>query len=712
MRTALVAALLSTAFAACGNGTVDPPVEEGTAFAYSPPSQAPEVTSVSVRGDFNDWGESPMERQSDGSWRALIDLEEGTYEYKYFINESWPTDMCDDQTWGRPDHDHWIDPTAAGCVPDGHGGQNAVAIIGDQPGLLFAHDPNEAVYVSGAGGSLSIRFRARLGAVDSATATADGNAFAMHRQLTFGLQEVWRVALPEGTTRYSFRVATADGAETFGPYTAPADLFSAVEWVGDAIGYQIFPERFWNGDPGNDSATLATDVVNYMHPDTWSIEPVLSETWGGEMADFHCCHQYFGGDIQGILDRMSHLEELGVTLLYLNPIFTSGSAHGYDTYDYMEVAPNFGDSVLLRQFLDAAHARGMRVMWDFVPNHVGVGFWAFQEAVEKGDTSQYWDWFNFKVPHSQVQVGNGNHYEAWWGFGTLPRLETRNPEVVEHLLEATRYWTEFGFDGIRVDVPMEIRNRSEFFPAFREAAKAVDAEVYLIGEVWERDPSWLRGDQFDGLMNYALGEGVVERFARGHMTAAAAAQEMAALYAAYPEAAAAMLFNLISSHDTARLLTKLGGGRLGGTPGAEALARQRLASAMLYALPGVPVTFQGDECAFLGSGDGPREENRYPLQWQECDPAMVDHYRHLAGLRADLPAIASPVLRTHEATGSILSFYRGEPGAGEMLAVFNNGAEPATLPLPEAAWVDAATGETLGDGAAVEPMGWRYLRRN
>jgi cyclomaltodextrinase / maltogenic alpha-amylase / neopullulanase len=706
---------LTLALAACDSNPVTPvgpdPEPDGHAFVYTPPTQAPAVSSVAVRGTFNGWGERVMTRQADGSWRAVVDLPDGTHQYKFFINGSWPTDMCDDRTWGLPGSDYWIDPAADGCMEDGHGGRNAVLIVGSGPGLGFAHVVGSPTYVSRAGDRLSVRFRANRGAVQSATVTVGDATHPMHLQLRLGLQEVWRASLPPGTSSYGFVVETADGPRTFGPYGAPASPFSDVAWVGDAVGYQIFPERFWNGDPTNDHWTLETDVVNYMHPATWDIEPVLMDTWGGQVLEFHCCHQYFGGDLQGILDRLDHLEQLGVTFLYLNPIFTSGSAHGYDTYDYLEVAPNFGDEALLRTLLDAAKARGIRVMWDFVPNHTGVGFWAFQEAADNGPASPYWSWFNFNVDWSQLQVGNGNHYDAWWGFGTLPRLETRHDSVFQHLLDVTRHWTEFGFDGIRVDVPNEIRNRSQFFTAFRQAAKSINPDVYLVGEIWGRDASWLQGDQFDALMNYAVGEGVVERFARGELTGGSAADEMARVYAEYPEASTAMQFNLISSHDTGRLLTKMGGGPLGGAADATSLARQKLAAAMLYALPGVPVTFQGDECAFLGTGDGPREENRYPFQWQDCDAAMVAHYARLAELRGELAALRSPVIRSHAGAGAVLSFFRGEPGDGEVLAMFNSGPAPASPTLPAGTWIDAATGESFSGSASLAARGWRYLWR-
>jgi cyclomaltodextrinase / maltogenic alpha-amylase / neopullulanase len=706
--------LLLATSVGCDQSPVEPPPEErGHAFVYTPPAGAPAITSISVRGSFNSWGETAMTRQASGAWRVAIELEDGTHPYKFFINGAWVADMCHDTRWGHPNRDLWVDVDAHGCVSDGHGGQNAVLTVGQGAGLSFSHDPANPAHLSGAGGRISVRFLGGVGQVQSATLIAGGESLPMHLQLTSGLQEVWRASVPVGTTTYRIQVQTREGVREQGPFTVPGTLFTAVPWVGGSVGYQIFPERFWNGDPSNDHLALETDQWHALHPSQQATypRPTFSEGWGGPITQWHCCHQYFGGDLQGIIDRLDHLSSLGVTMIYLNPIFLAGSAHGYDTWDYLEVAPNFGDRQLLRRLMDAATARGIRLMWDFVPNHVGVGHWAFRHAVQHGTESPYWSWFNFRRPPGQVHAGNGQHYDGWWGFGSLPVLQTTNQAVFDHLIEVTRHWTEFGFHGIRVDVPNEIRNRAAFFSAFRQAAKAINPEVYLVGEIWQRDPTWLRGDQFDALMNYAIGEAVIERFATGQMNGSAAAQEMAQLYASYPEASVAMKFNLISSHDTGRLLTKMGGGAHGGTPNATHLARHRLASAMLYALPGMPVTFQGDECAFLGTGEGPREENRYPMQWSQCDAEMVAHYRLLAELRQSQAAFASPVIRAHRAAGSVLSFFRGEPGPGEVLVVFNSAATSQSVALPAGNWVDARTGETVSGNAAVAPHGWRYLRR-
>lgn len=684
-----------------------PPPPDGYAFTFTPPAGAPSIGSMSVRGSFNSWNGTAMTERTDGTWQAIIDLADGSYQYKFFINGAWIDDMCFDETWGDPSHGYVVDPDADGCVSDGYEGQNAVLTLGGVA-LEYRHTPTDPALVSIAAGRLSVRFRARAGQVVGAAAVVGADTTPFHYQLTTGLQEVWRVSLPEATTSYAIDIQTPDSMATYGPYDVPAELFASVPWVEDAVGYQIFPERFSNGDPTNDSLALETDEFHYLDPALGGAMPTLSP-WDGPVLDTHCCHQYFGGDLQGIIDRLDYLETLGTTVVYMNPIFLAGSAHGYDTYDYFRVAPNFGDSTVLRSLVDAAHARGIRLIWDFVPNHVGIGHWAFQDAVQNGEASAYWDWFEFYVPADSIQVGNGNHYESWWGIGSLPELQTVNLDVMDHLMAVARGWTEFGLDGIRVDVPQEIENRYQFFTTFRQTAKSVDPEVYLVGEIWEQAASWLQGDQFDALMNYAIGQGVVDQFARGNVAGVIAAREMAALYAAYPEASTAMQFNLVASHDTDRLLTAMGGGELGDSPSTTALSRQRLAAAFLFALPGMPVTFQGDECAFLG-GSGGNHTARYPIQWDACDQAMHAHYEELAGLKRTLAGLASPVIRQYAASPRLLAFYRGEPGPGEVLAVFNNGGG-TVLELPAGSWTDAVTGGAVTGSVSVDALGWRYLVR-
>lgn len=685
-------------------------------FKYTPPPGL-EVHSVSLRGSFNNWGETPMQPQPDGSWAVTLDLDPGEYTYKFFINGRWPHDMCDDPTFGHP----MVDPTSDGCTDDGYGGQNAVRIV-EAPvqkasgpvALNFEHDPASPRYLSVADDRLAVRFSAGAGSVASAELLAGDLRYKMYPQLEARGRSYWRVSLPDRPIRYRIHVVQTDGREaTFGPFSYDGKAFRGIDWVGQRVGYQIFPERFLNGDPTNDALALQSDEYNFnakwrrLDPQN---KPFLSP-WDGPVTPQLCCHQYFGGDLAGIIKKLDYLAGQGVGLLYLNPIFDSGSAHGYDTHDYMKVSPKFGDKAELRVLLDGAHARGIKVLFDFVPNHTGLGFWAFRDVVKRGPNSPYWNWYFIKK--WPFEPGDENAYEAWWNIGSLPKLNTGNPAVRRYLLEVAKYWIRFGFDGVRVDVPGDLINAHSFFAEMRRELKKVNPEAYLVAEIWQADPSWLTGSEFDSLMNYALGRGAILKYAKGKPAAFAsgkrALREMSQIFAVLPEAASDMGFNLIDSHDTGRLLTDLGGGKFGQQPSAEGLARLRLATAILYALPGVPVHFQGDECAFLGEKD-PYDKQRYPLQWERCDARTQDFYREMARLKTSLPAFDTAVWRAYLGEGSLLGFFRGEPGPGEVLALFNNSTEPAAAPLPGGAWQDVQTRRTYREQVPLDALGWRYLR--
>ncbi|WP_337844482.1 alpha-amylase family glycosyl hydrolase [Thermus sp.] len=684
-------------------------------FRYEPP-EGLEVRSVSLRGSFNNWGETPM-APVGGGFAVTLDLSPGEYAYKFFINGTWPKDMCYDPTFGRPP-EYKVDHRAQDCVDDGFGGRNALLVVGAPPKeegeaapLDFTHEPEDPAYVSFADGGLVVRFRAGERSVQKATLLFGEREIPMHLQLRYPGAEVWR-AKAEGALRaYRIRVETAEGAQVFGPFTPPETPFREVEWVGEGVGYQVFPDRFQNGDPKNDALALLSDEYHFNR--LWSGPPPVVSSWTDPPHFYHCCHQYYGGDLQGLLERLPYMKALGVTLLYLNPIFLSGSVHGYDTHDYLEVAPRLGDKPLLKRVLEEAHRQRIRVLFDFVPNHTGLGFWAFQDVVQRGPNSPYWNWYFIrKWPFTP---GDPGAYEGWWGLGSLPKLNTGNPGVRRYLLEVAEYWVRFGFDGVRVDVPGDLIDAHGFFKDLRKALKAIRPDAYLVGEIWQKDPSWLKGDEFDSLMNYALGRDILLRYARGSALypASRAAADLARLFADYPEAALGMGFNLVGSHDTERILTALGGGGLRDTPSLEARARQRLLAALLYALPGVPVTFQGDECGFTGEkpSEPPYDLHRYPLQWDRCHQETLAFYQALGRLRAELPALRSSLYRSYLGEGFLLAFLRGEPGAEEVLAAFNSGKERATLPLPEGRWQDPLEGRAYRGKVEVEPLGFRYLVR-
>jgi len=346
------------------------------------------------------------------------------------------------------------------------------------------------------------------------------------------------------------------------------------DWAKDAIWYQIFPERFANGDSTND--------------------PPGVRPWGGKPE----ANNYFGGDLQGIIDHLDYLHRLGVNALYLNPIFESPTNHKYHTKDYLKIDHNFGDEKIFKGLLDECHKRGMRLIIDGVFNHTGVHFFAFEDIKKNEDKSKYLKWYN--VHSFPVAPPEKPNYEAWWGLGDLRKLMTDNPEVRKYLFDATTFWTKMGLDGWRLDVPNEMSH--DFWIEWRKLVKTENPNAYIVGEIWDDATPWLKGDQFDAVMNYRFRGACVGFIALENQTASQFDSILTVQRAQYPEAVDYVLQNLTGSHDTERFLTLCGGD-------ADKL---KLTAIMQMTYVGAPMVYYGDEVGMAGGKD---PDCRRTMEW-------------------------------------------------------------------------------------------------
>ncbi len=347
-------------------------------------------------------------------------------------------------------------------------------------------------------------------------------------------------------------------------------------WVADAVFYQIFPDRFANGDPNNDPPNVAP----------WGSEPTI---WN-----------FMGGDLRGIINHLDYLLDLGVNAIYLNPIFHSTSNHRYNTYDYYRIDPKLGTMADFRALLHAAHSNGMRVILDGVFNHTGRGFFAFNDILENGEHSPYLCWYHIhNLPVRAYGEDKAEDYEAWWGFKSLPKLNTNCPEVRDFIYGVARHWLREGIDGWRLDVPNEIDD-DEFWQEFRRVVKAENPDAYLVGEIWTADPRWVQ--HFDGLMNYPLRDAIIA-FLNGNLTASDFDNRLLELASIYPPENALAMYLPLGSHDTPRILTELG------TP-----EKVKLAFAIQFAYLGAPAIYYGDEIGIAGGKD---PDNRRAFPWEQ-----------------------------------------------------------------------------------------------
>ncbi len=399
--------------------------------------------------------------------------------------------------------------------------------------------------------------------------------------------------------------------------------FHTPYWVRHAVFYQIFPDRFANGDPSNDPANV--------------------QPWGTPPTP----HNFMGGDLEGIRQKLDYLQQLGVTAIYLNPIFQSTSNHRYNTYDYFRIDPKLGALEDFDRLRDDLHARGMRFILDGVFNHCGRGFYPFHDVMENGAHSPYVGWFHIKrfpiYPYDGRKKAN---YESWWGIRSLPKFNTDNPQVRQFLLSVARHWIEQGADGWRLDVPNEIDDPT-FWQAFREVVKSVNPDAYIVGEIWKDARRWLKGDQFDAVMNYPLRDLCVDTIARGDKDAVDFAQGLTRLYRRYPEEATLALFNLLGSHDTARWLTVCGGDA----------RRAMLGYTVLFTLPGAPCVYYGDEIGLEGEAD---PHCRACFEWdrRRWNRTIYRHVRDLIALRRSDELWRIGRLEVLHAEGNVLAYAR------------------------------------------------------
>ncbi|MDO8226820.1 glycoside hydrolase family 13 protein [Bacillus cabrialesii] len=348
------------------------------------------------------------------------------------------------------------------------------------------------------------------------------------------------------------------------PFVHEADTFQAPEWVKSTVWYQIFPERFANGRE--------------------DLSPENALPWGSKDPGVN---DFFGGDLQGIIDKLDYLEELGVNGIYVTPIFSAPSNHKYDTLDYYSIDPHFGDPELFRTLVSQLHQRGMRIMLDAVFNHIGSASPQWQDVVKNGAQSRYKDWFHI---HS-FPVKEDN-YDRFAFTPDMPKLNTANPEVQRYLLDIALYWIrEFDIDGWRLDVANEVDH--VFWKTFRQAVSAEKPDVYILGEIWHSAEPWLRGDEFHAVMNYPFTEPMMEYFADRTIPASRMAHRINAHLMNGMKQANEVMFNLLDSHDTKRLLTRCRND--------EKKARALLA--FMFAQTGSPCIYYGTEIGLDGEND-------------------------------------------------------------------------------------------------------------
>jgi glycosidase len=441
-------------------------------------------------------------------------------------------------------------------------------------------------------------------------------------------------------------------------------------WVQDAVFYQIFPDRFANGDLANDPPETAK----------WGSAPTI--------------HGFQGGDLRGIVQRFDYLLDLGINAIYLNPIFLSPATHRYHTVDYYQIDPKLGKLSDFRALLDIAHRNGVRVILDGVFNHCGRGFFAFSDVMENGAHSPYKDWFHIhRFPVDAYTSDDSHNYATWWNFKSLPKFNTGNPAVRKFLFDVARYWLEQGIDGWRLDVPNEIDDDS-FWEEFRHVCKSVNRDAYLVGEIWDGDPRWANDTHFDGLMHYPLRESLLAVLT-GKETSATFADKAESYFSKYPHESVQAMYLPLGSHDTERIFTVLG-----------TLEKVRLAFLYQFAYPGAPAIYYGDEVGLEGRGD-PDSRRAFPWESTHWKADLRPFVQSLIALRKARPSLRRGDFSrlALDAETGIYAFAR-TLGAEQTVVALNlsEHRRKASIQLPKK-WAPHQPLRSLLDGRAASPKG-------
>ncbi len=495
--------------------------------------------------------------------------------------------------------------------------------------------------------------------------------------------------------------------------------FQPVPWLEGAVVYQIFPDRFANGNPAND-ADPRQPRYGYP-PDT--TDQIVREAWGTPPPDPSTGGEYYGGDLAGIRSRLPYLHGLGVTVLYLNPIFSSASNHGYDTRDYYQIDPRFGTRADFEGLVQDAARLGMHVILDGVFDHVSADSPYFDRygrqthvaGACQSVASPFRGCFVFvPQPNGPCAGPDGPHtmdYTGWNSIATLPVLNKRDPAVQQLIYGApdsvARHWLRLGAGGWRIDTMSDPSFPAGFWQAFRTAVKAQKPDAPIIGEAWQRDQvlPLIHGDTADTITDYrsrtpllaylgtADSRGFPDDGASG-LSPSLLASELAGVIEDEPPAGAGTAFRLLDSHDTERALWSLTPGNTAtdkATPANVAVgnARLHLAALMQFTLPGAPVIYYGDEVGMTGATD-PDNRGTYPTDGG--DRQLAAWYRELATTRDATPALRDGDLRflLTDATSRALVFARTAAGALAITAV-NPGAAGVTLDVPLAQPIDGGT---------------------
>ncbi|MEH7347987.1 glycoside hydrolase family 13 protein [Gottfriedia acidiceleris] len=427
------------------------------------------------------------------------------------------------------------------------------------------------------------------------------------------------------------------------PFLHKNNLISPPSWINSTIWYQIFPDRFASGNNKNN--------------------PKNSTPWGSTLPT---SSSYFGGDLEGVIQKIDYLKNLGISGIYLTPIFEANSNHKYNTINYFRIDPTFGDEKVLKTLIEKCHENNIRVMLDAVFNHTSASFPPFQDALQNGRESAFFEWFHFFKDEQ-----NNLAYETFSFVKEMPKLNTENKEVQNFLIEIGSYWIkEFNIDGWRLDVANEIDHY--FWKLFNKKMKELKKDLFIVGEIWHHAMPWLRGDEFDSVMNYPLMKSLFAYFGYQSISKIQFQYSINDLIAQYPLPVIKALFNVLGSHDTPRIMTQCN----------QNEKRVILLYVFLFTFFGTPCIYYGDEIGLQGGND---PECRSCMLWDKTqyNLSIFDSIKKLMSIRNKYSVLENDGEFNWVQTDQLDTvMYERKNTQFHFLIIINNSSEKQSVKVP------------------------------
>ncbi|MCF7792510.1 MAG: hypothetical protein K9N09_01125 [Candidatus Cloacimonetes bacterium] len=659
------------------------------------------IKNCYIAGSFNDWNpkKNKLEKIDKNKFKLNLLLPKGEHEYKLIVNnEKWITD-----------------PKNSNLKPDDRGGKNSVLSVDENStrftgneaeiftfGLVDDHFPiGEEI------GNNFVRFACKTyrNNVDSVQLIWNEETYSLNKYFSNSNQDFYSLILNCKKNSENFQLKFIKKSKT--KYLNINDNFFHIKkqpqdlgWIRKSVIYQIFCDRFKNGnpklnqnfrewyyDPKQNPLSEGARKKLFKYEEDWSNWQILKD-------DPQKHFTFFGGDLIGVIQKIPYLKELGVNCIYFNPLVESASNHKYDTYDYFQIDPHFGGNSEFMKLVEECHQIGIKVILDFAFNHVGLGFFAFQDCLKHGKKSNYFNWFDwYKFPLPK-KISNefraSDYYQCWWGHADLPDLnfdlsrfhpeenylhDEKDAEVneplVDHLLDVAEFWIkDMQIDGFRLDVPNEVP--FWFWKQFRAKVKELKPDAYLVGEIWHNAEEWL-DKYFDAVMNYSyFREPMLQFFALHNWDSGKFLQEMLNGLHHYGFAGLSLMMNLLDSHDTHRFLEAVSGD----------IRKLKLAVLFQMSWIGVPHIFYGDEVGLRG-GDDP--DNRRPMNWNYKEENTLqklhDFYSEIIKIRNENECLIYGDLKI-VSQNHLVAFER-VLGRNTILVLINNSDEIKEFKLKE-----------------------------